>query len=197
MNIIQLLYMDDIYKRINNLYNTKGYMDRYGMDVWIVVIVCIVFLLAVCYFQVMNKVEPIKADWANQKCNPAVIPFAGMINNTSSSETNLEFTASNFSGCINSILTTIVGYAFQPFYYLMNLITTEFNNLLNAVNSIRGEFDSIRNSVSGVTDEIMGKALNVTMPIVQTTIVGKDVGTKAVGTIAATILFLFWRYTRG
>jgi hypothetical protein len=183
--------MDNIYTRVNKLYNTKGFMDRYGLDVWITAIFCTIFLLAIGYFHVMNNVVPIKADWANQKCNPAVIPFAGIINNTSSTESNLEFTASNFSGCINSILSNIVGYAFQPFYYLMNLINTEFQNLLKSINSIRGEFDTLRNNVSDISDDVMSTALNTTMPIVQTTIVGKSIAGKAVGGVAATIYSFF------
>ena len=183
--------MDNIYSRINKLYSTKGFMDRYGLDVWITTIFCLVFLVAIAYFHVMNNIVPIKEDWNNQKCNPAVIPFAGIINNTSDTETNLEFTASNFTGCINTILSNIVGYAFQPFYYLMNLINTEFQNLLGAVNSIRGEFDTLRNNVADISDDIMSTALNTTMPITQATIVGKDIGGKAVGSIAATIYSFF------
>ena len=191
MNIIQLVYMDNIYTKINKLYNTKGFMDRYGLDVWISAIFCIVFILAICYFHTMNNIVPIKADWSNQKCNPSVIPFAGIINNTSSTESNLEFTASNFSGCVNTILTNIVGYAFLPFYYLMNLINTEFKNLLDAINSIRGVFDTLRNDVADISDDIMSTALNTTMPITTTTIAVKDLGSKTMGGIAATIYSFF------
>ena len=28
----------------------------------------------------MNNLDPIKADWVNQRCTPGVIPFAGLIN---------------------------------------------------------------------------------------------------------------------
>ena len=196
MNIIQLLYMDDIhyddlFKKINKLYNSKSYMDRYGIDIWIACILCIVFFIAISYFQVMNNVQPIKADWSVQKCNPAVIPFAGLINNTSTTQTNSEFTTSNFSGCIQSIVSSLAAYALQPLDAILNLITTEFSSLLDSINGIRDEFDSVRNSVGGISDEIMGKALNVTMPLVQTTIVGKDIGAKAVGGVAATIYAFF------
>ena len=46
----------------------------------------------------MNRLKPIKADWTNQRCNPSIIPFAGLINappNTS----KIEYTAENFSQC--------------------------------------------------------------------------------------------------
>ena len=129
---IQLLYMDNnLYQKLIIIQLKALWID--GIDVWITTVLCIVFIIAISYYHVMNNVTPIKEDWPNQKCNPAVIPFAGIINNTSSTETNLEFTASNFNGCINSILASIVGCAFQPFYYLMNLINSEFQNLLTAV----------------------------------------------------------------
>ena len=38
------------------------------------------FALIFSYFWVNSQINPIKADWDNKKCHPAVIPFAGYIN---------------------------------------------------------------------------------------------------------------------
>ena len=185
--------MDNISARINKLYGDKGYMARYGLDVWITIIICFVFFVATSYYHVMNNVQPIKSDWVNQRCSPAVMPFAGLINKPTD-QTAFEFTGDNFSGCIQTILQNIVGYAFQPFYYLMNLITEEFQMLANAINAVRAEFNNVRNSATDFGENTMGRALNVTMPIQQLVINAKDVFGKVSGTMASAIYTLLGSY---
>ena len=52
-----------IFTKINNLYNEKGFMDKYGLDTWITVIICLVFFVIITYFYILNNIEPIRADW--------------------------------------------------------------------------------------------------------------------------------------
>ena len=185
--------MDNIFTKINKLYGDEGYMARYGLDVWITIIICFVFFVVTSYYHVMNNVQPIKSDWVNQRCSPAVIPFAGLINKPPN-QTAFEFTGDNFSGCIQTILQNIIGYAFQPFYYLMNLITEEFQMLADAINAVRAEFNNVRNSVTDFGEDTMGRTLNVTAPIQQLMITAKDTFGKATGTMAAAIYTLLGSY---
>ena len=75
--------------RISKLYHLKTYMDRYGLDVWIAFIVCFIFIVLIVKYYLINKLQPLKADWIHQRCNPLVIPFAGLIN-TPVGESQLE-----------------------------------------------------------------------------------------------------------
>ena len=67
---------DKIYTKINKLYSTAGYMDKYGSDVWTAAIVCLSFIVFINYYYFVNVLEVIKADWPVQRCNPLVMPFA-------------------------------------------------------------------------------------------------------------------------
>ena len=71
--------MTDIYTKVNNLYSNKGFLARYGLDILTTVIIFIIFFLTTTYFYVLNHIQPIRANWANERWNPAVIPFAGII----------------------------------------------------------------------------------------------------------------------
>ena len=62
LNIIQLLYMDNIFIKINNLYNKKGFMEKYGLDVWTSAIIILVFFIVTTYFYILNHIKPIKAE---------------------------------------------------------------------------------------------------------------------------------------
>ena len=76
--------MDKIPKRfdfyINKITQKVTYLDKYGGSVIVTGIILFSFFLIFSYFYVMNKLKPIKTDWVNQRCNPAVMPFAGLIN---------------------------------------------------------------------------------------------------------------------
>jgi len=184
---------DGLFKQINNLYNKSSFLEKYGLDVWTVIIVCLIFFSLSSYFYILNNIEPIKADWENQRCNPAVMPFAGFINK-GANESNLEFTGKNFTGCVQSILTNIIAYAFQPIYYIMKTLIGSLSELVTSMNSMRAMFDKIRISIKDFSTETMGRTLNITMPIVQFIITIKDMGAKMIGTLTASIFTLYGSY---
>ena len=69
----------NIFSVIKKLYNKVGFLEKYGGSLWMTVIVILVFFIAISYYYIYNNLQPIKADWANQKCNPTVMPFASII----------------------------------------------------------------------------------------------------------------------
>ena len=185
--------MSNVYTDINNLYNKMNFTGKYGVDLWVTIIIVCIVILGVFYFQALNNIQPIVADWENQRCSPAVIPFAGLINNGPTT-TPFEYTGQNFTNCIQTILASITGEAFSPIYYIMNTITDTFKEISNAINAIRAEFDNVRNSVAGITGEIMGRTLNVTLPVFQLMISIKDMMAKMVGTLTAGLFMLLGSY---
>ena len=185
--------MEDIFTKLNTIYKQKSYLDKYGVDVWTAIIITLVFFVLTMYYYVLNNIEPIKADWENKKCSPAVIPFAGLINK-GPNESALDFAGKNFTGCIQDVFTNIAADAFQPVYYVVNNLSTSFSESVDSLNSARGMFDRVRNSVSGFSEEVMGKTLNVTMPLVQLLINIKSVGSKVTGILTGGLFTLFGSY---
>jgi hypothetical protein len=179
--------------KINNLYNKKSFLDKYGLDIWVTVITCLIFFVITCYFYIMNNIKPIKADWENQKCSPSIMPFAGLINK-GPNESVFESTGKNFTGCVQSILTNIIAYAFQPIYYIMQNLTKSFSDLFNSLNATRSMFDKMRNSVKDFSTETMGRTLNITMPITQLLMSIKSMGANMVGTLTSSLYTLFGSY---
>jgi len=193
MNIIQLLYMDNIYNNINDLYTKIGFLEKYGKDVFMTTIIILIFFIIFSYFYVLNQIEPIRANWIKERCNPAVMPFAGIIN-APDGVSKMSYTAENFNGCVNNILASIIQYALAPIYYTMNIFTKTFSSLLDSLQSIRTMFDKIRTSVSDKSNEIYGRSLNVTIPIIQLMINIRDTLGKTQGVLAAGIFSLFGGY---
>jgi hypothetical protein len=181
------------FSKINDLYNKKGFLDKYGLDIWAAIIISLVFFLITSYFYVLNNIQPIKADWERQKCSPAVMPFAGLINK-GPNDTTFDFTGKNFTTCVQGILTNAIAYAFQPIYYVMKNLTDVFSELVSAVNSIRAVFDTIRKSIKEFSTETMSRTLNVTMPVVQLFITIKSMCAKTLGLLTASLFTLMGSY---
>lgn len=193
MNIIHLLYMDNIYNNINKLYTKLGFLERYGKDVLITMLIFIVFFIIFSYFLVMNNIQPIKANWTKERCNPVVMPFAGIINAPPDSN-KFQYTADNFNGCLNTILTNTSAYSFSPIYYILNVFTTLFKLLVETLNTVRQMFDKMRNSMETVGDDLYSRSANITTPIIQLLINIKDMLSKTNGVLAAGLFSLFGGY---
>ena len=52
--------MDNIFTKINDLYNNKGFLARYGLDVWATAFIILTFFIATAYFYTLNHIQPIK-----------------------------------------------------------------------------------------------------------------------------------------
>jgi hypothetical protein len=183
----------NIKKAVEALYDNSTYSDKYGLQIWIVVIITLIVILACCYYYVLNNLQPIKANWNEEKCNPAYIPFAGLIHDKKGDEF-WSFTAQNFNGCINTILQQITNYAFLPFYYAMNVISSIFLMLVNALAVMREMFYKMRSSVANITSVIFDRIFNITAPILELFVIIKSIIAKVVGTFSAVIYTLLASY---
>ena len=184
---------DVIRKKIDELYSMSGYMDKYGSDVWISVIICITFILLTFYYHFTNTLEVIRSDWPNQKCNPMYMPFAGFINKPTN-QTNLEFTAENFTGCIMSILEYVSEMAFQPFQIIMGILNQAINNLVESFSMMRGLLDKMRTEHSGIFDQIYAGLSNLMVAFLNFIVKMKDTMEKTKGLLTTALFTLFGAY---
>jgi len=180
---------DDISERLNRVYNVKGYMDKYGLDVWLTILLVLIFFLVITYFSIKNKLEPIRADWINQKCNPAVLPFAGLIN-APKGMSAIEFTAQNFSGCIQQTLIYVADSFMAPIYYTMSILNGLYRDLIIAMGAVRAFFDKIRTTVADIQKELMGRLVNLTIPLMSMQIKLRTVFSQVIGTLTGTFYFM-------
>ena len=132
----------------------------------------------------MINVQPIKSDWINQRCKPYVIPFAGIINKPDNL-TISEFTNQNFQYCTQSILSSVTGTMLEPITFVVNVINGILNDIKEAINSIRAMFDKIRTFFETIVKEVMGRIMNMMIPLQEIIIGFKDLMGKIQGTMTA------------
>jgi len=192
--IIILLYMNDIpdkdllnsANKINKLYDKLGYFDLYGSSVVLFMIVTLFVTLVYLYCVAMTNAQAIKDDWSNQRCNPNIIPFAGFINKPND-QSITDYTGENFNYCIQNVLANITGFALQPFTFLINFLTTVFDQIQKAINTIRDVINKLREDMRKIAEEILSRILNMLIPL-QVIFIGlKDILNKVQGILTAAL----------
>lgn len=194
MNIIHLLYMENPQKiDINKLYENLTYFDTYSGSFVLFIIITLVVIQIIIYALIMINVEPIRADWANQRCNPYIVPIAGLINKPDNMSIN-DFTQENFAFCTQNVLSGISGNALKPITFVAASLQKVADGIKNSLNGIRGMFDNVRTSAMDVAQELMGRLMNLMAPIQQIIIAFKDMMGKVNGIMTAALYTLLGSY---
>ena len=181
--------MDNISKSesvINKLYDKLTYFDVYGGSVFVSIVLIVIPLVVCSYFFIMKNAQPIKNDWAAQRCHPYVIPFAGMINKPDD-KTSFEFTEENLSFCVQNILTSMTGYLVEPITYVTSALTTFFDDLTQLFQKLRMVMSNVRSAISDIAKEILGRIANIMIPLQNILIKFKDSMAKLKGILVTSL----------
>ena len=193
MNIILLLYMDNELNNIKKMYEKITYFDQYGDSLILFIIITIIELILISYFHTMINIKPIIDDWSNQRCKPNIIPIAGLITHPEGISAS-DYTYQNFNYCLQNILSSITGDALKPLTFVTNFLNSIANSIKEAIQAIRAMFDKIRNSMQSVSEELMGRLMNMMIPLQQIIISVRDLIGKVQGTMTAGLFTLLGSY---
>jgi hypothetical protein len=141
----------------------------------------------------MINAQPIIDDWTNQRCKPNIIPIAGFITHPDGISAT-DYTYQNFTYCTQNILASITGTAVEPLTFVTNLLNSMAQQVDGDIQSVRNMFDKVRTMFQDVVQEIMGRILNLTIPLQQIVIGTKDLLSKIQGTMTAGLYTLLGSY---
>jgi hypothetical protein len=170
--------------QINKIYKDLSYFDQYGGSVFLFILLILIMFVVLSYSVVMKNIQPIKDNWAKERCKANVIPFAGLINAPEGTSAT-DFAQQNFTYCMQDILKSITGFATQPLTYITYSINLVYKEIARALNAIRTLLANIRTNLGSITQEIMGRILNVTVPIRKMLIAFNDMGQKVIGILTS------------
>lgn len=104
------------------------------------IIFYIVFLVIgfICYsyYYIQKNRDGLKKDWNNIRCQPHIIPFAGLIGN--------ENTYTNFMYCYFGWIKHFFKVFTQPIIYIFKILNKNFTNILLIINNFRKQAKIIR-----------------------------------------------------
>ena len=65
---------------IDNIYTDATFHSRYGLDIFLTILIFITMLGFIGYWTILNNLQSIKNHWDTEKCNPMYMPFVHLIN---------------------------------------------------------------------------------------------------------------------
>ena len=165
--------VNPIETKINHMYDKAKYLDKYGGSYYGTFLLFIIFFFVVGYLLVKINLEPLKKSFPQNKCNPAYIPFAGMIA-APPDQTAFEFTATNFSFCINQILEMIVHNYTKPVNTIVNMLNSIFKSLMKSISIISKTVYRLKNLMNDLMNLIYSRVIAAILPFIKIIIKLKD-----------------------
>jgi len=178
-----------IIERLNYLYGDNTFSGRYGIDIIKVCVVIFIFMSAVTYFQIQNKLMDVKRDWPEYRCRPDVMPFAGWIN-APDGVSPMEYTKQNFVECSANTTKGLVESRVSMIYMIFNVIMGIFKNILEVIEKFRLLFNKMRDALKNIFLTVFYRIQNILIPIQNMLIKMVDFFEKIKG-ILATFLLTF------
>lgn len=176
-------------ERLNYLYGDKTFTGRYGIDIIKVCVVIFLFMSAVTYFQIQNKLLEVKRDWPEYRCRPDVMPFAGWIN-APDGVSPLEYTKQNFVECSANSTKGVFDRPMSMVYVIFNVIMGVFKNILEVIEKFRLLFNRMRDALKNIFLSVFYRIQNIIIPVQMMLIKMVDFFEKIKG-ILATFLLTF------
>jgi hypothetical protein len=145
------------------------------------------------YLQALQKKEALVNDWANQRCNPKYIPFAGYIN-APDGKSAFNYTGENFQYCMQNILVNITGNIMKPIEFLIAGVTNVFFMLSGTINQIRSVLSILRDNIAKFVQDIIHRVLITIIPLQTIMIKIMDMFKKIQGIMMASLYTMLGAY---
>lgn len=131
------------------------------------IVILLAFGVAAGYYFVLANAAMIRQNWPAMKCDPRVMPFAGIVNAPDDVSAG-EYTASNFAECLASTGKYLGEEATLPVHYLVSGVGDTVSALGEATQASRNAVNQIRSAMQSVADEASTRTLGAAIPLVGT-----------------------------
>jgi len=149
-------------------------------DITLSIFIILIFIVLYVFNVLSVGIQKIKDDWPQYRCNPIVMPFASVFGYDP---------MSNFSFCIQNMMSSYMGYLMQPIKYSFSVLGNISKDINDALTGVRAFFNNIRNYITNIIQTVFGVFLNILIEFQRVTINIKDIFAKLIG-ILATLMYV-------
>lgn len=139
------------------------------------VIIILTFVLVALVPFYWGKMAEIKKNWVKYRCDPRVMPFAGMLGHD---------TTQNFIQCAQQIQSGVMDEMLLPVNFNINQVTQNLDGVSNAMQDMRAVINQTRGFMGTITSSIFGIFLNITLQFEYMAVKIKDLVGKLAGMTA-------------
>ncbi len=192
-NMNNMNEVNKIGETITKIYQKTSYLEKYGGSVFFTSIIFGGYAIYKARLNILNNVEPIKNEWANKRCSPGIIPFAGLIN-TPPDKSAFLFTANNFSFCLYKILSTIVKAFITPIYMVVSVYELAVRAMILSVKNVKLFLQKIQEFINELFEMLAAFIMKLVAPIKNMMYTFIDMISKMGGIMQAVVFALYSTY---
>jgi hypothetical protein len=145
-------------------------------DILNTVVIFILFKSIIIFVFLMTKMKEVKENWPKYRCNPSVMPFAGMFGHDA---------ASNFVFCLSNIQGGLMEFFLKPINGVIGILSYLGSGFL----VIMSEFQNMIIKVKDTMMKMIGLIMVVFHLIKSTTMIGESVMNGPIGDVINTFCF--------
>lgn len=127
------------------------YADKI-MDEVIVLITTFVAILTSLYLFALSRVQFLKKNWVEYRCNPIYMPMAGMVGDS---------VVTNFTKCTMKGFQDYAGFVMDPLMGEFAVVNETLDEVGDAMNSMRSMMTGVRGGFLGIIGSVFGKIQNL------------------------------------
>jgi hypothetical protein len=121
------------------------------MEVIIFSVVTIGSIIAALYLFGLSRLDFLKKNWVQYRCDPLYMPMAGFIG---------EDVVKNFTQCTMKGFNDYLGFVMDPVMYEIGIVTDGVSEIADSMNAMRGTMASVRGGFIGIIGTVYGKIQN-------------------------------------
>ena len=167
---------ENLVNKINTNFKKISFFKKFSFDIWVTIILIIVFTVLSGYFNVLANLKSLREKWNSDdieeqnkiRCNPSYMIFANII--SGGKESSLD----TFRHCQISNLDPLAGFGFAPFTEHFSMLNAVFNFLYSIVIAIKGFFIMLYNIILSVVRLVLNVIENIFMEMYYILIVFND-----------------------
>jgi hypothetical protein len=151
---------------IADIYNQRGYLDVHSFDVLITFAIIFAVTMTTGYANYQSMLMAIRADWDIYRCNPAVMPFAGVVMPVEG-KLGKDITLENFQYCVKKDTTIALSIAVMPIEFTMYAAIEFIDTLQEGVNQAMALTNWILDRINAEKEKIINMLKSFSVPIME------------------------------
>jgi hypothetical protein len=151
-------------------------------------IMTVIFIVVVVLFQVYGNVAEISQNFAKYRCNPAIMPFAGLFGQNATE---------NFSFCMKQILSGQAASVFGPIYTILGNFVAIMTTMSGSLMSLRTMFSNFYGGVNNFIGNFQRRIQSLLLQIRLSFIKMQNLMGRVYGTMMATMFMGMSAITAG
>jgi hypothetical protein len=134
------------------------------------------------YLFALSRVDELKKNWMEYRCNPIYMPLAGFVG---------ESVSANFTKCTMKGFQDYAGFVMDPLMAQFSLVNDTLSEVTGNMNSMRSMMGEMRGGFLGIVGSVFGKIQNLTSHIQYIMIRMRTLMSRIVGVMISFVYMFF------